>query len=36
MVDDGVQPYISEPGVVSSCPVSSHVFSPDRIMGQPP
>ena len=24
------------PGVVSSCPVSSHVLSPDRIMGQPP
>ncbi len=28
--------YISEPGVVSNCPVSSQVLSPDRIMGQPP
>ena len=30
------QPYISEPGVVSSSPVSSHVFRPERIIGQPP
>jgi|BarGraNGADG00212_2_1021979.scaffolds.fasta_scaffold10278_4 hypothetical protein len=28
--------YISEPGVVSSSPVSSHVFRPERIIGQPP
>src|SRR5674476_1390778 len=30
------QPYISDPGVVSSSPVSSHVFRPERIIGQPP
>src|SRR5712692_4888132 len=29
-------PYISEPGVVSSWPVSSQVFRPERIIGQPP
>jgi len=28
--------YISDPGVVSSSPVSSSVFSPERIIGQPP
>ena len=28
--------YISEPGVVSNSPVSSSVFRPDRIIGQPP
>ena len=28
--------YVIDPGVVSSSPVSSHVFSPDRIIGQPP
>ena len=28
--------YISEPGVVSSSPVSSRVFRPERICGQPP
>jgi catechol 2,3-dioxygenase-like lactoylglutathione lyase family enzyme len=28
--------YRSEPGVVSFSPVSSSVFSPDRIIGQPP
>ena len=28
--------YRSEPGVVSCSPVSSRVFSPDRIIGQPP
>ncbi len=33
---DPAQPYISEPGVVSSCPVSNQVLRPDRIMGQPP
>jgi hypothetical protein len=27
---------MSDPGVVSSSPVSSHVFRPDRIIGQPP
>ena len=30
------QAYISEPGVVSSSPVSSQVFRPDRTIGQPP
>ena len=30
------QVYISDPGVVSSLPVSSQVFRPDRIIGQPP
>ena len=30
------QPYISDPGVVSSSPVSSQVFRPERIIGQPP
>ena len=30
------QVYINEPGVVSSSPVSSHVLSPDKIIGQPP
>ena len=28
--------YISDPGVVSSRPVSSHDFRPDKIIGQPP
>src|ERR1700722_4260032 len=28
--------YISEPGVVSFSPVSSSVFRPERIIGQPP
>jgi hypothetical protein len=28
--------YISEPGVVSDSPVSSSVFRPERIIGQPP
>ncbi len=28
--------YSREPGVVSNAPVSSQVFSPDRIIGQPP
>jgi hypothetical protein len=28
--------YISEPGVVSVSPVSSSVFRPERIIGQPP
>jgi hypothetical protein len=28
--------YISEPGVVRSSPVSSSVFRPERIIGQPP
>jgi hypothetical protein len=34
----GVVPYvyISDPGVVSFSPVSSQVFRPERIMGQPP
>jgi hypothetical protein len=27
--------YMSEPGVVSVCPVSSHVFRPDKIIGHP-
>ena len=31
----GRQPYISVPGVVSTSPVSSQVFRPDRIIGQP-
>lgn len=30
------QLYMSDPGVVSSSPVSSHVFRPERIIGQPP
>ena len=30
------QVYISEPGVVSSSPVSSQVLRPERIIGQPP
>src|ERR1035437_771695 len=30
------QVYISDPGVVSSLPVSSHVVRPERIPGQPP
>src|SRR5829696_4015986 len=29
-------PYIREPGVVRVCPVSSQVFRPDKIIGQPP
>jgi len=29
-------PYMSDPGVVSRSPVSSHVLSPERIIGQPP
>ena len=29
-------PYMSEPGVVRISPVSSQVFSPERIIGQPP
>jgi hypothetical protein len=29
-------PYLSDPGVVSASPVSRSVFSPDRIIGQPP
>ena len=28
--------YMSEPGVVSLSPVSSSVFRPERIIGQPP
>lgn len=32
----GVQPYISDPGVVSTSPVSSHVLRPERIIGHPP
>src|SRR5205807_2914591 len=28
--------YIKDPGVVGSPPVSSSVFSPERIIGQPP
>ncbi len=28
--------YINDPGVVSSSPVSSQVFRPERIIGQPP
>jgi hypothetical protein len=28
--------YIKDPGVVSSSPVSSSVFRPDRTIGQPP
>ena len=28
--------YMREPGVVSVCPVSSHVFRPDKIIGHPP
>jgi hypothetical protein len=35
-VDPERQPYMSDPGVVSTEPVSSHVLSPERIMGQPP
>jgi hypothetical protein len=27
---------ISEPGVVSVCPVSTHVLRPDKIIGHPP
>ena len=30
------QLYMSEPGVVRTSPVSSQVFSPERIIGQPP
>src|SRR5665647_466302 len=30
------QPYISDPGVVRISPVSSQVFRPERIIGQPP
>jgi len=30
------QPYMSDPGVVSTSPVSSRVFRPERIIGQPP
>lgn len=30
------QPYSSDPGVVSSSPVSSQVLRPERIIGQPP
>ena len=30
------QPYCSDPGVVNRSPVSSQVFRPDRIIGQPP
>jgi len=30
------QEYMSEPGVVSCSPVSSNVFRPERIIGQPP
>ena len=30
------QVYINDPGVVSTSPVSSHVFRPDRIIGHPP
>ncbi len=30
------QLYINEPGVVSTSPVSSQVFSPERIIGHPP
>jgi hypothetical protein len=33
---DGSPPYLSEPGVVSSVPVSSQVLRPDRTIGQPP
>ena len=33
---DTAQAYSSDPGVVSSSPVSSHVFRPERIIGQPP
>ena len=33
---DGWSPYISEPGVVRVWPLSSQVFSPDKIIGQPP
>src|SRR5206468_10018012 len=33
--DAGVA-YIRDPGVVSSSPVSSHVFRPERIIGHPP
>ena len=35
-LDRQPQPYMSEPGVVSTEPVSSHVLSPERIIGQPP
>ena len=28
--------YMSDPGVVSNSPVSSQVFKPERIIGQPP
>ena len=28
--------YMSDPGVVRSSPDSSHVFRPERIIGQPP
>ncbi len=31
-----LQPYMSDPGVVSTWPVSSHVLRPERIIGQPP
>ncbi|VXC47482.1 hypothetical protein ARTHRO9AX_80029 [Arthrobacter sp. 9AX] len=30
------QVYINDPGVVSFSPVSSQVFRPERIIGQPP
>jgi len=30
------QLYINDPGVVSNSPVSSQVFRPERIIGQPP
>jgi len=30
------QPYIRDPGVVSSSPVSIQAFNPERIIGQPP
>ena len=33
---DVASAYMSEPGVVSRSPVSSSVFRPERIIGQPP
>jgi hypothetical protein len=34
--DMGAWAYMSDPGVVSVSPVSTSVFSPERIIGQPP
>jgi hypothetical protein len=33
-IADQARAYLNDPGVVSSSPVSSHVFRPERIIGQ--